>query len=276
GIYGGQINNTSEIDNYPGFQKISGPELAESMYNTANRFGAEFGYGNVEAIEKTGALWDIQTDMGDNYQAKTVIVGTGTRYKKLGVLGEEHFEGRGVSYCAICDGEFFTGKHVVVVGGGDSAVEEAIYLAKIVDRVTLVHWRDELSAQKGTQDVLFNTPNIDVVWNSQVTEIKGDMTVNLVTLTNNGGTVSDLSADGIFVYIGMNPNSEIVSHLDVVDERGQILTNAALETGLEGLYAIGDVRNTPMRQISTSVGDGALVSQTIIEKLNKAAAPVSI
>ena len=263
GIYGGQMNNTAEIENYPGFPSILGPELAEKMYASSTQFGAEYAFGTVLHVEaQADGSWHVVTDM-DEYSANTVIVATGAAYKKLDVPGEEAFAGRGVSYCAVCDGAFFRGQHVIVVGGGDSAVEEATYLAGLADHVTIVHRRDKLRAQQILQDRAFANEKISFVWNSEVEEILGDdKKVTGVRVRNNQtDETSEIDAAGVFIYVGLLPVSDPVQDLGITDANGWIMTNDRMETSQPGIFAIGDVREKELRQITTAVGDAAVAGQ---------------
>lgn len=263
GIYGGQMNNTAEIENYPGFPSILGPELAEEMYASSTQFGAEYAFGTVLHVEaQADGSWRVVTDM-DEYSANTVIVATGAAYKKLDVPGEEAFAGRGVSYCAVCDGAFFRGQHVIVVGGGDSAVEEATYLAGLADHVTIVHRRDKLRAQQILQDRAFANEKISFVWNSKVEEILGDdKKVTGVRVRNNQTEeTSEIDAAGVFIYVGLLPVSDPVQDLGITDANGWIMTNDRMETSQPGIFAIGDVREKELRQITTAVGDAAVAGQ---------------
>lgn len=263
GIYGGQMNNTAEIENYPGFPSILGPELADKMYASSTQFGAEYAFGTVLHVEaQADGSWRVVTDM-DEYSANTVIVATGAAYKKLDVPGEEAFAGRGVSYCAVCDGAFFRGQHVIVVGGGDSAVEEATYLAGLADHVTIVHRRDKLRAQQILQDRAFANEKISFVWNSEVEEILGDdKKVTGVRVRNNQtDETSEIDAAGVFIYVGLLPVSDPVQDLGITDANGWIMTNDRMETSQPGIFAIGDVREKELRQITTAVGDAAVAGQ---------------
>ena len=263
GIYGGQMNNTAEIENYPGFPSILGPELAEKMYASSTQFGAEYAFGTVLHVEaQADGSWRVVTDM-DEYSANTVIVATGAAYKKLDVPGEEAFAGRGVSYCAVCDGAFFRGQHVIVVGGGDSAVEEATYLAGLADHVTIVHRRDKLRAQQILQDRAVANEKISFVWNSEVEESLGDDTkVTGVRVRNNQtDETSEIDAAGVFIYVGLLPVSDPVQDLGITDANGWIMTNDRMETSQPGIFAIGDVREKELRQITTAVGDAAVAGQ---------------
>lgn len=257
GIPGGEVNNTADVENYPGYSKISGPELAAKIYEGAMSFGAEHITANVTSLEIHDEEKYVQTE-GATYIAPVVIMATGSHHRQLGVAGEEKLSGQGVSYCAVCDGFFFRNRHLVVVGGGDSAVEEGVYLTQFADKVTIVHRRDELRAQQILQDRAFNNEKINFIWDSVVEEIEGDFSVKGVQLQNlKTAERSFFPCEGVFIYIGLIPNSELVRNLGVTDEEGWIVTNERMETKIPGLYAVGDVRQTHLRQIATAVGDGS-------------------
>ena len=264
GAPGGQMNNTSEIENYPGYEHISGPELSMKMYEPLEKFNVEHIYGIVENIESDGLVKRVITE-DETYEAKTVVIATGAKYRLLGTPGEEEYTSRGVSYCAVCDGAFFRNQELLVVGGGDSAVEEAIYLTQFANTVTIIHRRDELRAQKILQDRAFANPKIKFLWDSVVKEIKGgDIKVSGVTVENvKTGELSEHDFGGIFIYVGMNPVSAMVSKLGVTDDAGWIMTNDKMETSVPGVYAIGDVRQKELRQIATAVGEGAIAGQGV-------------
>ena len=258
GIPGGQMNNTAEIENYSGFKSISGPELSTLMYEGAKQFGAQHVYGDVKDIIDKGIYKEIITS-SKTYKAKAVIIATGAEHKKLGVKGEEEFCGRGVSYCAVCDGAFYKGKHVVVVGGGDSAVEEGIYLTQFADRVTIIHRRDKLRAQQILQNRAFKNDKIEFIWNTTVEEILGDDKVSGVRLKDTvTGEASILGAEGVFIYIGLSPNADSFKSLSITNNEGWVQTNQYMETSIPGIFAVGDVRDTALRQIATAVGDGSI------------------
>ncbi|MRI85599.1 thioredoxin-disulfide reductase [Aerococcaceae bacterium WS4759] len=258
GAPGGELINTADVENYPGYSLIGGPELATNMYEGAMRFGAEHVYGDVTHIEIHGNERHIHTS-DKVYVASAVVIATGAYNRKLAVEGEERLAGQGVSYCAVCDGFFFRNKSLVVVGGGDSAVEEGTYLTNFADKVTIVHRRDELRAQKILQDRAFANDKVDFIWDSVVEEVKGENAVNSVQLRNiKTNEVTDFAADGVFVYVGIVPNSTVVADLGVTDEEGWIVTNEKMETSVPGIYAVGDVRKTVLRQIATAVGDGSI------------------
>lgn len=265
GIYGGQMNNTAEVENYPGFNSILGPDLSEKMYQSSTQFGAEYAFGTVLHVQaQDDGSWRVVTDM-DEYTTNSVIVATGSDYKKLAVPGEDDYAGRGVSYCAVCDGAFFRGQHVIVVGGGDSAVEEATYLAGLADKVTVFHRRDKLRAQQILQERAFANDKIEFVWNTEVEEILGDdKKVTGVRVHNNvTDEVYTVDAAGVFIYVGVLPVSDVVADLGITNERGWIETNERMETSLPGIYALGDVREKELRQITTAVGDAAIAGQNV-------------
>lgn len=265
GIYGGQMNNTAEVENYPGFSSILGPDLAENMYKSSTQFGAEYAFGTVLHVQaQEDGSWHVVTDM-DEYTSNTVIVATGSDYKKLAVPGEDTYAGRGVSYCAVCDGAFFRNQHVIVVGGGDSAVEEATYLAGLADKVTVFHRRDKLRAQQILQDRAFANEKIEFVWNTEVEEILGDdKKVTGVRVHNNvTDEVYTVDAAGVFIYVGVLPVSQVVADLGVTNEQGWIETNERMETARPGMFALGDVCDKELRQITTAVGDAAVAGQNV-------------
>lgn len=258
GIPGGQMNNTAEIENYSGFKSIMGPDLSMKMLEGATQFGAEHVYGDVQEIVDKETVKEIITS-DKKYLAKSVIISTGAEHKKLGVKGEAELNGRGVSYCAVCDGAFFRNKHVVVVGGGDSAVEEGAYLTQFADKVTIIHRRDKLRAQKILQDRAFKNEKVDFIWDSVVEEIVGDDKVTGVQIKNvKDGETSLIDADGVFIYIGLLPNSDEFRSLSITNEEGWIETDANMMTQVPGIFAIGDVRDTVLRQVATAVGDGSV------------------
>lgn len=272
GLPGGQMNNTAEIENYPGTGIIQGPELAEKMLADSSNFGAEHAYGYVKEIEDHGDYKTVVTD-DERYDTKTVIIATGSEHRKLGVSGEEEFGGRGVSYCAVCDGPFFRNKHLVVIGGGDSAVEEGSYLTQVAEKVTIIHRRDKLRAQKILQDRAFKNDKIEFIWDTTVEEIIGDERQVTGLKLKNVLTeeMTDFAADGVFIYVGLDPLSQPFANLGITDESGWIETDEHMATKVPGIYAIGDVRATVLRQVATAVGDGSIAGQEVykyIEALN--------
>jgi thioredoxin reductase (NADPH) len=272
GAPGGQMANTEEIENYPGFTSILGPELANKMFEHAQQFGAEYAYGDIREIRDEEPYKRVIT--GDKeYLAKAVIVATGAEHRMLGVPGEKEFSGRGVSYCAVCDGAFFRGKELVVVGGGDSAVEEAVFLTRFASKVTIVHRRDQFRAQKILQKRAFENEKISVIWDTQVKEIRGDGKVQSVLLENvKTGEQREFATDGIFIYVGMNPLSQPVRNLGITNEAGYIVTDEKMQTKVKGVFAAGDVREKMLRQVVTATGDGSIAAQSAqhyVEELNE-------
>lgn len=272
GIPGGQMNNTADIENYPGYANISGPELAEKMFEPLENLGVEHLFGLVEKIEDRGDFKEIITE-DERFETKTVIIASGANHRHLGVPGEKDYNSRGVSYCAVCDGAFFRDEDLLVVGGGDSAVEEAIFLTRFAKSVTIVHRRDELRAQKVLQDRAFANEKIRFVWDSVVESIHGDeRKVTGVTFKNvKTGEVSQAEFGGIFIYVGLDPVSEFAADLGITDEAGWILTDHQMKTSVAGVYAVGDVRQKDLRQITTAVGDGAIASQEAYKYLTEQA-----
>ncbi|SHI73186.1 thioredoxin-disulfide reductase [Desulfofundulus thermosubterraneus] len=261
GMTGGLAATTEFIENYPGFSEgIGGPELMNRMEAQARRFGLEILNSNVEALKKENLNFIIKTE-DTEFTARTVIVATGAQPQRLNVRGEETFHGRGVSYCATCDGAFFKDKHVAVVGGGDAAVEEAMFLTKFATRVFIIHRRGELRATKIVQERARQNPRIEFIWHSVVEEITGNEIVTGVRIKDvRTGQTSELPVNGVFIYIGYSPNSSIVKELVKLDERGYILTDANMQTSCPGLFAAGDVRQKSLRQVVTAVADGAIAA----------------
>lgn len=256
-MFGGQPSNYLELENYPGFQVVGGYDLMEKFEEHADKFGVKkFPMQEIQSIDLNSKR--IITSENE-FSAKTIIIATGAQPMKLGVPGEKEFVGRGVSYCAVCDGAFYRNKVVAVVGGGNAAVEEAMYLTKFADKVYLVHRRDELRADKIVQERAFKNEKIEFVWNSIVTEIKGENLVDTVVLENvKTHEVSNLSVNGVFPYIGIVPNVENISGQLLQDAGGFIITDETMATSVEGVFAVGDVRKTPLRQVITAASDGAV------------------
>lgn len=258
-MMGGQPSNYLELENYPGFPIIGGYDLMEKFEEHADKFGVQkFPMQEIEKIDLTSTPKLIVTKEGE-FKAKSVIIACGAQPMKLGVPGEKEFVGRGVSYCAVCDGAFYKGKVVAVVGGGNAAVEEAMYLTKFADKVYVIHRRNELRADKIVQERAFKNEKLEFVWDSVVKEIKGDELVHTAVLENvHTKEHSNLAVDGIFPYIGMVPNIENISGQVEQDAGGFILTDETMKTSIEGVFAVGDIRKTPLRQVITAASDGAV------------------
>lgn len=263
GIPGGQMANTESIENYPGFESIMGPDLSTKMFDHARKFGTEYAYGDVKTIEDGEDFKTVITSNGE-YKAKAIIITTGSKSKLMDVPGEKELTGRGVSYCAVCDGAFFKKKELVVIGGGDSAVEEAIYLTRFADKVTIIHRRDKLRAEKISQDRAFKNEKINFIWNSSVKEVKGENgKVSSVVLVNNeDNSEFEYKTDGVFVYIGANPINEPFLHLGITNDEGYALTDEEMHTIIPGIFAAGDIRVKTLRQIVTAAGDGSIAAQS--------------
>lgn len=272
GVPGGQMNNTADIENYPGYEAISGPELSMKMYEPLEKFGVEYIYGFVQTVEDCGAFKRVTTEDG-SFEAKTVILATGAVHRLLGVPGETEYNSRGVSYCAVCDGAFFRDQDLAVVGGGDSAVEEAIYLTQFARSVTIIHRRDELRAQQVLQRRAFDNNKITFAWNKVVEEIKGDdrQVSSLVLKDTKTGTISELACGGVFIYVGLDPVTDMVKGLGIINEDGWVETDERMATRAAGIYAAGDSRHKTLRQITTAVGDGATAGQEVYKFITEQA-----
>ena len=255
---GASIINIDKIENFPGFPEgISGAELAPAVQEQAMNAGVNFIMGETTGISKSGDYKSVTTDGGE-YRAKAVIVAAGSTLRQLGIPGEEEFFGRGVSQCATCDGPLYMGEVVGVVGGGDSAADEALTLTEYAGRVLLIHRRDQFRAQKQLQDRVVQHPKIEVVWNSVVDEVLGENTVSGVKLRNTvTGIENALELSGLFVYVGLEPSSELVKGLLKVDNAGHIPVKINMETDVAGLYAVGDIRQQSASQLVSAAGDGA-------------------
>jgi len=258
---GGQAAITDVIENYPGFTEgISGSELAEAMKKQAEKFGAEFLNGEVQKIERQGEKFVLHLKK-ETVEAKAVILAMGALARKLGVKGEKEFTGRGVSYCATCDGAFYMDRKVMVVGGGDTAIEDALFLTHFASRVIVVHRRNELRATKILQERAFNNEKIEFIWDSVVEEIKGADAVQEVVVKNvKTGEIKSVPVDGVFIAIGWDPNTAVVRDLVKLNEKGYIITDENMGTGVPGLFAAGDVREKSLRQVVTAVADGAIAA----------------
>nr|WP_281394004.1 thioredoxin-disulfide reductase [Texcoconibacillus texcoconensis] len=269
---GGQMAKTEDIENYPGYDHILGPDLSQKMFDHAKKFGTDYVRGDIKKIED-GFPYKSVTINDQVYHAKSVIVTTGAKHRMLGVPGEKALSGAGVSYCAVCDGAFFQDLELVVVGGGDSAVEEALYLTRFARKVTIVHRRDQLRAQKILQEKAFNHEKIDFIWNHTVEEIQGDGMVSSVLIKNTKtGETSTFPCHGVFIYIGMDPLTECVENLGITNKNKYIETDEEMQTKLEGIFAAGDVREKSLRQIITATGDGSIAAQSAqhyVENLNE-------
>jgi len=257
GVIGGQISLTELVENYPGVPSVNGFDLAQTMLKQAESCGLETQFAETTTLEREGDLWLVRT-AGDEYLAKVVIATSGADYDKLGVPGEERLTGRGVSYCATCDAAFFKGQQVVVVGGGDAAMDEGLFTTRHVDKVTVIHRRDQLRASAILQERAFANPKMEFAWNTVVAEILGDEAVTGVRLHNREtGEDSTMDVAAAFIFIGQHPNTTFLRGLVPIDEGGHAVVNEWMETELPGLYVAGDARRNSARQVVSSAGDGA-------------------
>lgn len=259
GFTGGQVTTTEWVENYPGFDEgISGAELSQKMEKQATKFGLEIVQGSVVGISLKDKIKIITLENNQDYEARSVILSTGANPRPLKIEGEDKFRGKGVSYCATCDGAFFKDEKIAVIGGGNSAVEEAIFLTKFAEIVYVVHRRDQLRAEKIVQERAFSNPKIKFVWNSIAEKIEGDDSVKTLHIKNvKTGEKSVLDVQGIFIYVGYTPNTEFLHGLVALDENNYIITDDKMSTSVPGIFAVGDVRAKPLKQIATAVGDGA-------------------
>lgn len=257
-VTGGQLGMTEHIENYPGFpEPIAGGELAALMRQQAERFGLPFATGAATAVQAEGDRFRITTAEGD-YRARAVIVATGTENQKLGVPGEKELYGAGVTYCAVCDGPLYRDATVAVVGGGDSAVKEGMYLTRFARKVYIIHRRDQLRAEKIIQEQAFANEKVECVWDTIVTAINGPGEVQSLRLKNvKTGAESDLPVEGVFIYVGVVPNTDFVKGVCGLDDRGRIITDNEMRTSVPGIFAAGDCRAKAFKQVATAVGEGA-------------------
>ncbi|SDI57286.1 thioredoxin-disulfide reductase [Natribacillus halophilus] len=262
GIPGGQMADTEDVENYPGYDHIYGADLSNKMFEHAKKFGTEYAYGNINDVEDHG---DYKRVIAGNkaYKTHSLIITAGAQFKKIGIEGEDELTGRGVSYCAVCDGAFFKEKELIVIGGGDSAVEEGMYLTRFASKVIIVHRRDKLRAQKILQDRAFNNEKVEFIWDTVAKSINGtDGKVSSATLENvKSGEKYDHPIDGVFIYIGLIPLSEPFKSLGITNEDGYIPTNEQMETSIPGIFAAGDIRAKGLRQIVTATGDGSIAAE---------------
>lgn len=261
GLLGGQMTTTEFIENYPGFpQGITGDELSRLMEEQAKRFGLEVVSQDVVEVKLEGDRKVVKTEE-ESYLCEALIICTGAEYRKLGVPGEKEFAGKGVSYCATCDGAFFQDNQIVVVGGGDSALTEALYLTKFAKELTIIHRRDALRGTKIYQERVFANPKINLLWNSVIQEIKGDSVVRSVVVKNvKTGEVNKLNTEGVFLFVGLSPRTQFLKGLVNLDEAGYIIADEDCETSVKGIFAAGDCRKKLLRQVATAVSDGAIAA----------------
>lgn len=270
GVPGGQAATTELIENYPGFPTgVAGPELMMKFFEQTQTFGVETIFEHVESVELAGEVKKVHTNNGV-HEARAIIIASGAKPKTLGVSNEGKFRGRGVSYCATCDGFFFKDQPVAVIGGGDAAVEEALYLTKMCSHVTLIHRRDQLRANKAAQDRAFNNEKMDILYDTIVDEIEGvDKVAQLKLRNKKTNEESVLPVNGVFIFVGYQPNNDFFPPELDVDQQGYLVTDENLHTNIPGVFAIGDVRHKALRQVTTAVGDGGLVLHALEDYLEK-------
>ncbi len=261
---GGYMVDTFEIENYPGVGKVTGFELSEKMFTHTQELGVEYQYGDVNGIVDKETHKEVHTQDGKVFKAKAVIIGSGTKPRKVGAANEDKFQSKGISFCAVCDGAFFKNKEVIVLGGGNSAIDEAIYLTSMNVKVTVVNILDSLQAHKGTVEKAQKNDMIDFKLGYEVTSFNGSDKLESVTLKNvHSDETEEFKTDGVFVFIGQIPNTSFIQDLGITNQQGYIKANALMETGLPGIYAIGDVIEKELRQIVTATADGAIAAQNV-------------
>ncbi|MEA3298222.1 MAG: thioredoxin-disulfide reductase [Chloroflexota bacterium] len=267
GMTGGQIMNAALVENYPGFPEgISGSELGSLMRQQADRYGLEVVTADVTGLA-LGGRYDVSTTEGD-FETSAVIIATGSEYRKLGVTGEERLSGHGVSYCATCDGFFFRDREVAVVGGGDTAITDALELTRYAKKVYVIHRRDQLRAGKVLQQRAFAQPRLEFIWSAVVEGVLGEKMVSGLKLHNvKTGRDSILKVDGVFIAVGLTPNSRIFSDILELDDAGYIITDETMATSVDGIFAAGDVRKNSVRQVAAAVGDGVTAAMSAFESL---------
>ena len=261
--YGGQIINANKIENYPGIPIISGFEFATTLYNQVKNLGAEIKFETVLRIDQEKNVITKK----NAYQAKAIILATGAEKKKLGIDGEDKFNGRGVSYCATCDGNFYKEKKVAVVGGGNTALEDAIYLADLAQKVYIIHRRENFRGEEHLVDELKKYDNVEFILNSKVVKLNGDNKLESIDIQDNDENIRNLELDGLFIAVGQEPKNEIFANLIKLDKFGYIESEDGVHTNIPGIYVAGDARVKTLRQLTTAVGDGAVASVTAIKEM---------
>jgi thioredoxin reductase (NADPH) len=257
-VTGGQIALTAAVENYPGIPEVNGFDLAQTMQQQAEKYGMEMGYTEVTGLEQRNGLHLVKTRGEEEYLAKALIITAGADYNRLGVPGEERLTGRGVSYCATCDAAFFKDQEVAVVGGGDAAMDEGLFVTRYASKVSVIHRREELRASRILQQRAFANPKMEFIWNTVVTEVLGEEAVTGLRLRNVvSGEESTLPVAAVFIFIGFHPNTDYLRGVLPMDEGGHIFVNEWMETDVAGIFAAGDVRANSARQVVSSAGDGA-------------------
>ena len=266
--YGGQIINTLDIENYPGEEHISGFDFATKIYNQAKSLGAEVVFEKVTDIKDLGNEKEVIT-VKNTYKAKSIIIATGSENRKLGLVNEDDLTGKGVSYCATCDGNFFRKKNVAVVGGGNTALEDALYLADIAEKVYLIHRRDEFRGLESTVNLLKEKENVEFIYNSNVTKLNADEKLKSIEVTNKDGSMKTIDVDGLFVAIGRIPENQNFAKIIDLDDGGYIIANEDCHTNVDGIFVAGDNRVKEVRQLVTATSDGAVAATAAIKYVNE-------
>ena len=261
--YGGQIINASVVENYPGIEKISGVDYATTLYNQVKKLGAEIKFETVTRIQEDKTV--ITSD--NTYQAKAIILATGAENRRLNINKETEFVGKGVSYCATCDGNFYKNKTVAVVGGGNTALEDAIYLSDIVKKVYLIHRREEFRGEAKYVKDIKNKENIELILNSTVKTLNGKDILENIDIEDNNGNIKSIDIDGLFIAVGQSPKNEIMSNIIKLDKMGYIISEDGVHTNIKGIYVAGDARVKQLRQLTTAVGDGSLAATMAIKEM---------
>ncbi|MBN1492595.1 MAG: thioredoxin-disulfide reductase [Candidatus Omnitrophica bacterium] len=270
-VAGGQIATTDDVENYPGFpEAIAGPDIAIKMEEQAKKYGAEIIYGAVTGLERDGQNFRVITDQG-TFNTRSIVLASGANPRKLNVKGEKEFAAKGVSYCATCDGALFRGKDIAVVGGGDSAIQESLFLTKFASKVTVIHRRDELRASKILQQRAFDNEKVEFIWNAVISEIKGSKKIETLQLKDTKtGALRDFNVQGLFIFIGHDPVSDYVRGLVECDDHGYVITDQDYKTNVPGIFACGEVRKGSTRQLVSACGEGcsaALAVQAYLDNL---------
>ena len=261
--YGGQIINAAKIENYPGIAEVSGFDYATTLYNQVKNLGAEFKFETVIRIEEDKSV----ITKANTYQAKAIILATGSENRKLNLPNEDKFIGRGVSYCATCDGNFYRNKKVAVVGGGNTALEDAIYLSNLVEKLYLIHRRNEFRGEEKLVDELKTKENVEIIFNSNVISLNGDKKLESVVVEDNSGNKKELNVDGLFIAIGREPKNSVFANIIDLDENGYIKYTGDVHTNVSGIYVAGDAKVKELRQLTTAVSDGAIAATTAIREM---------
>lgn len=261
--YGGQIINAAKIENYPGIAEVSGFDYATTLYNQVKKLGAEFKFETVIRIEEDKSV----VTKANTYKAKAIILATGSENRKLNLPNEDKFIGRGVSYCATCDGNFYRNKTVAVVGGGNTALEDAIYLSNLVEKLYLIHRRDEFRGEEKLVNELKTKENVEIIFNSNVVSLNGDKKLESIVLEDNSGNKKELNVDGLFIAIGREPKNSVFANIIDLDENGYIKYTKDVHTNVAGIYVAGDAKVKELRQLTTAVSDGAIAATTAIKEM---------